>query len=497
MADNQRPPYRSNETLSRAPSAPAAPAGGTDPLAELARLIGQNDPFSEFGRDGARRAAPPPQRPANPAPEWAPQIAAPSPPPAPGFGNDYYNPGNAAATREPQDYGAQNFVRPQAYGAPPFAAGSDIYRTGHDEQAYADTPAQDDGYEHDPYYQNKMQMPADEEDLYDEPPSHRRKAIVAVAAVFALAVIGTAGAFGYRVLFSSSHSNEPPPVIKADTAPSKIVPATSRSDQSSGKTISDRVGDRGQNEQMVSREEQPVDVKDKQVGTVTFPNQGGAQAATLGSGVVGSEPKKIRTIAIHPDQLADAAAAVPPMTTPPASAPAPKVSLAAVKPVPLPTRVAASAPPAADTEPPPPAPAPRQVVARSAPAPVENAPMSLSPDSAPAAPARAAAPARSAPAPTRLAPAASAPAASGGGGNYAVQVSAQRSEAEAQAAFRALQGKFPSQLGNREPVIHRADLGDKGIYFRAMVGPFASSGEAGELCSSLKAAGGQCIVQRN
>jgi SPOR domain len=40
-------------------------------------------------------------------------------------------------------------------------------------------------------------------------------------------------------------------------------------------------------------------------------------------------------------------------------------------------------------------------------------------------------------------------------------------------------------------------LGDKGIYFRALVGPFASSGEAGELCSSLKAAGGQCIVQRN
>jgi hypothetical protein len=30
-----------------------------------------------------------------------------------------------------------------------------------------------------------------------------------------------------------------------------------------------------------------------------------------------------------------------------------------------------------------------------------------------------------------------------------------------------------------------------------MVGPFASANEAGELCSSLKAAGGQCIVQRN
>ena len=55
MADdyNQRP-YRGNER----PARPSAPAGN-DPLAELARLIGQNDPFSEFGRDGSRRAAPP------------------------------------------------------------------------------------------------------------------------------------------------------------------------------------------------------------------------------------------------------------------------------------------------------------------------------------------------------------------------------------------------------------------------------------------------------
>ncbi|MGA8470822.1 MAG: SPOR domain-containing protein, partial [Pseudolabrys sp.] len=29
------------------------------------------------------------------------------------------------------------------------------------------------------------------------------------------------------------------------------------------------------------------------------------------------------------------------------------------------------------------------------------------------------------------------------------------------------------------------------------VGPFANPGEAAELCSSLKAGGGQCLVQRN
>ncbi len=76
-----------------------------------------------------------------------------------------------------------------------------------------------------------------------------------------------------------------------------------------------------------------------------------------------------------------------------------------------------------------------------------------------------------------------------------MQVSSQRSEADAQAAFRGLQAKFPGQLGGKQPMIHRVDLGAKGIYFRAMVGPLGSE-EASQLCSSLKAAGGQCIVQR-
>lgn len=78
-----------------------------------------------------------------------------------------------------------------------------------------------------------------------------------------------------------------------------------------------------------------------------------------------------------------------------------------------------------------------------------------------------------------------------------MQVTSQRSEAEAQSAFRELQGKYPTQLGNRQPIIHRADLGEKGTYYRAMVGPFGSAEAASSLCSSIKAAGGSCIVQKN
>ena len=98
------------------------------------------------------------------------------------------------------------------------------------------------------------------------------------------------------------------------------------------------------------------------------------------------------------------------------------------------------------------------------------------------------------PRPNRSAAAPSGAASSGG---YLVQVSSQRNEADAQASFRALQGKFPAVLGSRAPVIKRADLGDKGVYYRAMVGPFGSSDEATQFCGSLKTAGGQCVVQRN
>jgi len=82
-------------------------------------------------------------------------------------------------------------------------------------------------------------------------------------------------------------------------------------------------------------------------------------------------------------------------------------------------------------------------------------------------------------------------------GGYTVQVSSQRSKEEAQSSFRDLQAKYPDLLSGRAPIIRRADLGAKGIYYRAMVGPFASADQATELCSNLKAAGGSCLVQKN
>jgi cell division septation protein DedD len=86
--------------------------------------------------------------------------------------------------------------------------------------------------------------------------------------------------------------------------------------------------------------------------------------------------------------------------------------------------------------------------------------------------------------------------ASAAGGGFAVQLASRHNEADAQSSFHSLQAKFPQQLGGRQPMIRRVDLGAKGIYYRAMVGPFGSADEASHLCSSIKAAGGTCFVQR-
>ncbi|MDO8878957.1 MAG: SPOR domain-containing protein [Pseudolabrys sp.] len=489
MADdhNQRP-YRGNDASQRLASG-AAPASASDPLAELARLIGQNDPFAEFGRDGSKRAAVPQPAPSAP-PQQAPLYGSPDFPrasfgsaPLAGGADLYHVDDQTTAYQQPEQpapgYGGVPNYDVPGYGAP-----------GYEASGFPVAPA-GAAYEHDAFPPSGAQQQGlPEDDYYDDvPPNRRRIGILAIAGVFALAVIGTAGAFGYRAIFGSSSVSSPPPVIKAEQAPSKIVPAAASNTQNS-KAITDRANDRGQGERLVSREETPV------VVTTTQPQA----AAPLGSGIVGSEPKRIRTIAIKPDQPLDG------MPTPPDSIPAPTAQPRVISttpqravtpaPTPAPQAMPEQAPAApmrvANPQPAERAAPPVAQPAARAEAPPPNAPLSLNPNAPNAAPARAAPPQRAA----AIAPPPPA-ATSGSGGGYAVQVSAQRSEEEAQAAFRSLQGKFPGQLGNRQPLIKRVDLGDKGIFFRAMVGPFGDSAQANQMCASLKSAGGSCLVQKN
>ncbi len=80
-------------------------------------------------------------------------------------------------------------------------------------------------------------------------------------------------------------------------------------------------------------------------------------------------------------------------------------------------------------------------------------------------------------------------------GTYIVQVTSQRSASAASDAFAGLQRRYPGVLGNRNAVIVSADLGDRGVYYRARI-PTNSREDANRLCESLTAAGGECFVRR-
>ncbi len=489
--DRTQRPFGSTEP---ARSAPKAGGSSNDPLAELARLIGQNDPFGEFGGNTARRAsAPPAHEPpqawtdvpqATPEPtapqSFTPRASTPEPQAVPNFLTARPAPSVLPPNFANHDFGKQDFSKPQFGSAPQH--NDDLYHVESAVPAFAQQPPAQ-GYENDPYQPAHAPFGEEQGDYYEEePPSRRRVGVLVIAGVFALAVIGTAGAFGYRAIFGSSSSTVPPPVIKADTTPSKVMPAVSQ-DAQPNKQITDRINEKGAGERIVSREERPVAITPQPDPVPQAPQ---TAAPPSGTGVVGgAEPKKVRTIAIRPDQgISDPAAAqpapqaaVPPPAPAPVAAPgqpAPVRVVPTAKPAAPPARVA-SVPPADDVAP---APAPRAAA---------NAPLSLNPGAAPA----------RAPAPAPVArTAAVAPAASSGGGGYLVQVSSQRSEAEAQSAFASLQGKFPGQLGGKQAVIRKVELGEKGTYYRAMV-PAGDAAEANQLCSGMKAAGGSCLVQKN
>jgi SPOR domain len=80
-------------------------------------------------------------------------------------------------------------------------------------------------------------------------------------------------------------------------------------------------------------------------------------------------------------------------------------------------------------------------------------------------------------------------------GNWVVQLSAQRTEAEAQSAFRAAKSKY-AVLAGYQVLIRKKDRGRRGVFYAAQVGPLARD-EANGLCSRIKSAGGKCFAQEN
>jgi Transglycosylase SLT domain/SPOR domain len=79
---------------------------------------------------------------------------------------------------------------------------------------------------------------------------------------------------------------------------------------------------------------------------------------------------------------------------------------------------------------------------------------------------------------------------------WGVQLVGNSSEASALADFRSLQKKYPSILAMQEHLTIKTKTGSAGSWYRIRVG-VTSRQSAEKLCSTLRAAGGTCLVQRN
>jgi hypothetical protein len=502
-----------------------------DPLAELARLIGQDDPFAEFNNPqratpSRSQATPVARRPANgngslgsaypraerrddhydhyeaddyqqaandfdrvPEPAYAREyqdddrdFEAPKIQRAPvpqNFGRAYSYGGTLAAraeqparpskpaARQPlpdldDDYDDPRYARQDADG---YDADYRHTRGYEGDPRYDESPY--DGQDYAPEYEQEYAPDDYPQDEYAEPVRDKRRwMLIGAMSLIGVIVLGVTGIYGYRAVFKKHTASNPPTIRSAET-PTKVVPPASQATPDGTKQNYDRIGEQppAGGERVVSREEQPAINANPGSRTVTTtpigPQPGGSVSAfaapaqatpaltpppsALNQG--NGEPKRVRTVTVRADGTV-----VDPRRTPPVRGNTPMA---------LNPNVQTDPQDSPDDQPPPRGaarPSSQQAYADPAPSRAGN-----------------------------YAPA----------GSYVVQVSSQKNEQDAQTAWRQLQAKYTNVLGNAQVTFKRVDLGDRGTFYRAMVGPFANRDQAYEMCQNLKSAGGECVVQRN
>jgi len=315
------------------------------------------------------------------------------------------------------------------------------------------------------------------------PPSARGKFGLKSRSVFMvgsalLGAIALGGALAFAYKQSGGALSGEPPLVTADSRPVKEAP-----DQPGGKEfphknklIYDRLtnADEPESERLVPRQENvavpampqadgslptPVASTDLATQSVGEP----MAVASVGDTMPDGGPRKVKTMVVKPDgsvveSETPETGAVPelPAATPPAGAamPAPEAAQQLAAPAPAaapPAPVAAPAAPAAAPEPKPEA------------KPTQTAAVTPQPAAAPT--------------------------------KYVVQVASKKNQTEALASFADMQQKYPSLLASYKPIVQKADLGDKGVWYRLRIGPIADKSAASKLCSQLKQQGlPDCLV---
>ena len=429
-----------------------APQGGSksDPLAELARIVGQDDPFRALlaARDEMRSVSS-----STAQPGWSQRVE-------PSFAPEAHRP-NPADAFDQYLASVEQDTHPEGT-----TYGDELGAAGGDAEA---------GYEPDRPLRRV---------------SPRRR-MVSVGAGIAVVAVAVTGALTYKGLSGSERGGVP--VVQADSTPLKVAPKVADGVEipDQNRQIYDPKGKKEGQIKIVNREEQPLDVAEAARAAQGPGPAGGALGGTTpGNGPFEAfgEPRRVRTVAVKPD--------APP-------APPAREAQADAAPTPIPTMVLPT-----DEPPPPRASSTRQAAASlatatptpvtppPAPTPVEAAPpkpVAVKPP--PKAPQRIATVAPIAPDTTSsTATSDDAAVQNGPVSGFSVQLGVRSSAADAKAALRQMQAKY-AQLAGKPELIRQAEVNGKTIY-RVRVGPLEKNA-ASSLCSSLQSAGGQCFVAKN
>ncbi len=80
-----------------------------------------------------------------------------------------------------------------------------------------------------------------------------------------------------------------------------------------------------------------------------------------------------------------------------------------------------------------------------------------------------------------------------GSGPYVAQLAALQSEAAVQPAWARFSSRAPNLFGQAHLDVQRADLGQRGVYFRVRAGYFADRANASRFCERIRQMGQDCI----
>lgn len=427
----------------------AANQGDDDPLAELARFVGeQEDPY--------KSVFDPPGRPAGISRS----------------GSDY---GEDEGAHEPLIRGDFASIEAGLLGSFRHEGGN--HRSESEELEGCE---EEEGAEH-WRYNDTTAHSREAGPPFEEIRSRRPLYVMAAMIVAGLAGIGASFAFKGAV----SHQDEVATIRAAD-GPAKVQPETAAGTANSDQDAS-ILGDSTQRPPVtvVNNAEQPADlsapanVPEVQAPPAIAELTSGAASVPVpappaqaqpqpqpsaGPGTIADliEPKKVKTVSVRPDgtllpndtppKVAAPAAPVPaarPLAAAPMAKPATPKSAARVATTPKPAALAANGNPQ-----------PRTLMAAK----------------------------------DQAASTAEAPQATPIG--YAVQLAAPGTEQEAREAQVRLMKKFSAELAGFHTSIHKAAVGGKPVY-RVRVAGFASRDEATALCQKLQSGGGNCFVAKN